>query len=200
MEDSGNIVNEPAVKYYQYISPEEYLAEERKGTEKHEYYRGEIFAMSGASKEHNEVYSNVFTDIGYKLKGKGCKPYGSDFRVHIPKNTLYTYPDIIIVCGKPELTDEKSDTLTNPSVIIELLSKSTRNYDKGEKFTLYRDIDSLKEYILIDTEKIHVEKHVRQADNSWQLTDYKQMKNSFTIESVQISLSLKDVYEGVSFK
>jgi Uma2 family endonuclease len=194
-----NIVKEAALQYH-YTSPEAYLEQERIATEKHEYYKGEIFAMSGASKENNEIYSNVFTDIGHKLKGKGCKPYGSDFRLHIPKNTLYTYPDIIIICGKPILTDEKFDTVTNPSVIIELLSKATRNYDKGEKFTLYRDIDSLREYILIDTEKTYVEKHIRNDNNSWQLTDYRSQGDSFTIDTVQISLLLKDIYDGVSFK
>ena len=193
-----NIVNEPALKYNN-ISAEEYLKQERAATEKHEYYQGEIFAMSGASKEHNEIFSNFFGDIAHQLKGKGCKPYGSDFRVHIPKNTLYTYPDIIIVCGEPEFTDDKMDTVTNPSVIVEILSKSTRNYDKGEKFTLYRDITTLKEYILVDTEKIHVEKHIRHADNSWQLTDYRYIEEYFTIDCVQISLLLKDIYDGVFF-
>jgi len=193
-----NIVKEPALQY-NYISQEEYLELERTATEKHEYYQGEIFAMSGASLEHNAIFSNLFGEIAHRLKGKNCKPFGSDLRIHIPKNTLYTYPDITIICGKPELTDDKFDTTTNPSVIIELLSKSTRNYDKGEKFTLYRDIDSLKEYILVDTEKIHVEKHLRHADNSWQLTDYKSLDKSFSIETVNVTLSLRDVYEGLSF-
>lgn len=113
---------------------------------------------------------------------------------------MYTYPDITIVCGPPEFSDDKIDTVINPSVIVEILSKSTRNYDKGEKFTLYRDIDSLKEYILIDTEKIHVEKHIRHADNSWQLTDYRSVEGYFTIDTVQISILLKDVYDGVRFE
>ena len=199
MDNPGNIIQEPALKY-NYISPEEYLEQEMAAVEKHEYYRGEVFGMSGASREHNEIYSNIFTDIGSKLKGKGCKPYGSDFRVHIPKNTLYTYPDIIIICGDPELIDEKFGTVTNPSVIFELLSHSTRNYYKGEKFTLYRDIGSLKEYILVDTERIHVEKHIRREDNSWVLTDYRSLDEFFTIETVQVSLLLKDVYDGVTFE
>ena len=92
--------------------------------------------MSGASKEHNEIFSYFFGDIAHQLKGKGCKLYGSDFGVHIPKNSLYTYPDITIICGRPEVTDDKMDSVINPAVIIELLSKSTRNYDMGEKFTL----------------------------------------------------------------
>ena len=193
-----NIVEEPAVKY-NYVSQEAYLETEREALEKHEYYQGEIFAMSGASVRHNRLFSNLFIDIGIKLKGKGCIPYGSDLRIHIPKNTLYTYPDISIICGDANLTDDKFDTATNPSVIIELLSKSTCNYDKGEKFTLYRDINSLQEYILIDTEKIYVEKHIRNADNSWQLTDYKSIENSFTISTIQLSFLLKDIYEGLSF-
>ena len=194
-----NIVKEPALQY-NYISAEEYLAQERTATEKHEYYQGEIFAMSGASIAHNEILSNLFGEIAHRLKGKDCKPYGSDLRIHVPKNTLYTYPDISIICGNPVLTDNKLDTATNPAVIIELLSKSTRNYDKGEKFTLYRDIDSLKEYILVDTEKIHVEKHLRYADNSWQLTDYKTVEDSFTVETIHLSFLLKDIYEGVAFE
>jgi Uma2 family endonuclease len=194
-----NIVEEPAVKY-NYVSQEAYLEAEREALEKHEYYKGEVFAMSGASKEHNRIFTNFFGELSYKLKGKGCLPYGSDLRIHIPKNTLYTYPDISIICGEMELTDDKFDTATNPSVIIELLSNSTRNYDKGEKFTLYRDIISLQEYILIDTEKIHVEKHIRHADNSWQLTDYKSLENSFTISTIQLSFMLKDIYEGISFE
>ena len=193
-----NIVEEPAVKY-NYVSQETYLETERGALEKHEYYQGEIFAMSGASAKHNRVFTNLFGELSYKLKGKGCVPYGSDLRIHIPKNTLYTYPDISIICGEMELTDDKFDTATNPSVIIELLSHSTRNYDKGEKFTLYRDMLSLQEYILIDTEKIYVEKHIRNADNSWQLTDYKSIENSFTISTIQLSFLLMDIYEGISF-
>ena len=193
-----NELKEPAVKY-DFVSQEEYLEAERAALEKHEYYQGEIFAMSRASLKHNTIFSNFFGDLSYKLKGKGCRPYGSDLRIHIPKNTLYTYPDISIICGDPDLTDDKFDTATNPSVIIELLSKSTRGYDMGEKFTLYRDIDSLQEYILIDAEKIYAEKHIRNADNSWQLTDYRSLNDSFEITTVNLVFLLKDIYEAVSF-
>ncbi len=194
-----NEVKEPAPKYDRFTA-EEYLEMEREALDKHEYYQGEIFAMSGASIPHNFIFSNVFGDLCIKLKGKSCRPFGSDFRVHIPKNTLFTYPDITIVCGKEEVVDDDvSDNLLNPSVTIELLSKSTRNYDKGKKFTLYQDIDSFKEYILIDTEKVHVERYIRNADNSWSLSEYKNIEDSFTIATVNITVQLKDVYEGVSF-
>ena len=197
--EKEGMVKEPAVKY-NFVSAEEYLAAERVALEKHEYYQGEIFAMSGALHGHNEIFSNLFVDIGAKLKGKNCKPYGSDLRIHIPKNTLFTYPDITIICGKMDLTDDHFDTATNPSVIIEILSKSTRNYDKGEKFTLYRDIQTLQEYILVDTEKLHVERHIRNADNTWQLTDFKSLEDSVTIPSIDVSVSLKDIYDGVTFE
>lgn len=183
-----------------YISEQDYLEAEREAFEKHEYYKGEIFAMSGASFPHNKIFSNIFGELAWKLKGKKCIPFGSDLRIHIPTNSLYTYPDISIICGEMELTDDKFDTATNPSVIIELLSPSTRDYDKGSKFTLYRDIETLKEYIQIDSTKIFVEKFIRHADNSWLLTEYKLLTDVFSISTVDINLTLTDIYEGVKYE
>lgn len=193
-----NEVKEAAPKY-NFISPEEYLEQERKATEKHEYYQGEVFAMSGTSLEHVIISRNVMIELGNKLKGKSCQPFGSDLRMHIPPNTLYTYPDLSIICGKPELTDEHFDTATNPTVLIEILSPSTRNYDMGIKFKLYRDIPTLKEYILVDSENVYVEKHMRQADNSWLLSEIKNAGDILKIESIQVTLALSDIYEGISF-
>lgn len=195
-----NIVNESVIEH-DYISSEEYLDIERTSLEKHEYYEGKVSSMRNAfTIKHHVIYSNTLCEIGQKLKGTNFEIFGSNFRLYVPKIEFYTYPDMTIVRGKVLVKDDgESDNLMNPSVIIELLSPSTRNYDMGEKFTLYRDIDSLQEYILIDTEKIYAEKHLRNADNSWQLTDYKSIDNSFTIDTVQISLSLKDVYADVSF-
>lgn len=194
-----NVAQEPALKY-NYISPEEYLERERLALEKHEYYQGEVFAMSGASLHHNKIFANLFTDIGFKLKGKSCQPFGSDLRIHIPKNTLYTYPDISIVCDKPETTDDSFDTITNPSVIFELLSPSTRNYDLGQKFNLYRAIGTLQEYILVDTEGVYVQKHIRNADNSWQLTEYSSLESSFEISTIKLTVLLSDIYNGIIFE
>jgi len=153
--------------------------------------------MSGASIPHNITAMNCYIDLGTKLKGKNCKPFGSDLRIHIPKNTLYTYPDISIICGAIETTDDKFDTVINPSVIIEILSESTKNYDKGGKFTLYREIESLKEYILIDSEVVMVEKFIKNEDNSWQLTEYKKLEDFFTIDTVLIKMELTTIYDGV---
>ncbi len=180
-----------------YVSEKDYLDKERLAVEKHEYFKGEIFAMSGASIAHNKIAINSISDIFIKLKGKKCQPFGSDLRIHIPKNTLFTYPDISIVCDEIETTDDKFDTITNPSVLIEILSPSARNYDKGEKFTLYREIDSLQEYILIDSERIMVEKFIRNSDNSWQLTEYRTIEQSFSIATVGIEMFLLDIYDGV---
>ncbi|MEO7767893.1 MAG: Uma2 family endonuclease [Ferruginibacter sp.] len=183
-----------------YISEQDYLEAERKAFEKHEYYKGEIFAMGGASFAHNKIFSNLFGELAVKLKGKTCKPYGSDLRIHIPSNTLYTYPDISIICGKEESTDDQFDTATNPSVIIEILSKSTRDYDKGSKFTLYRAIETLKEYILVDSTNISVEKFIRNADNSWQFTEYSSLTEMVSIKTVEVNFYLSDVYEAVEFE
>jgi Uma2 family endonuclease len=184
----------PEIKYF---TEKEYLEIERSALDKHEFYKGEIFAMSGASIPHNIIAMNCYIDLGTKLKGKNCNPFGSDLRIHIPKNTLYTYPDISIICGDIETTDDKFDTVTNPSVIIEILSESTKNYDKGGKFTLYREIESLKEYILIDSEAVMVEKFIKNVDNSWQLTEYKKLEDFFTIDTVAIKMELTTIYAGV---
>jgi len=193
-----NEVKEPAPKY-NYVSQEEYLAMERASEQKHEYFKGEVFAMSGASNEHNDINYNINRLVAPFLHGKGCKLYGSDFRIHIPENTLYTYPDFTIVCGKTETTEVYTDNLTNPAVIIEILSKSTMDYDRGTKFNLYRSIKTLKEYILIDSTKISVEHFLKQQDNSWNLTEFKELTDSFTVSTISLTLLLQDIYEDVSF-
>lgn len=194
-----NEVKEPAAKY-NYISAEDYLAIERESKEKHEYFEGEVFAMAGASIPHNDIAHNINGIIIPFLKGKNCKLYGSDLRIHIPVNTLYTYPDFSIVCGKPETTDLFADNLTNPAVIIEILSKSTKGYDKGVKFGLYRSIKTLKEYITIDSTKISVELYSKQEDGKWLLSEFKQLTESFVIATIDVTFQLKDVYEDVGIE
>lgn len=191
-----NEVKEPALKY-PFISPEDYLAMERSATEKHEYFKGEVFAMSGASLEHNRIFHNIYGQLFTHLKGKDCTPYGSDLRIHIPANSLYTYPDISIICGTPELTDEWSDTITNPAVIIEILSKSTADYDRGGKFTLYRSIQSLKEYILIDSTQTCIEIFTKQFNEHWLLSEYKKLTDIVEVKTISFQLLLQEVYTDV---
>jgi Uma2 family endonuclease len=183
-----------------HVTLQEFLNMERNSTEKHEYFKGDIFAIGGASISHNIISVNCLTEIKNALKGKKCRPYGSDLRIHIPKNTLYTYPDISIICGEIETIDDKFDTATNPSVIIEILPPSKKNYDKGQKFDLYRDIDTLKEYILIDSEKYMVEKFHRNDDNSWFLTEYKNIESNFFIDTIGVEMELSSIYSDVQFQ
>ena len=182
-----------------YFSEVEYLEFERNSNIKHEYFHGEIFAMSGASMPHNEIASNCLFELKSKLKGKPCRPYGSDLRINIPHNTLYTYPDLSIICNKPELIDNEEDTYTNPTIIVEILSPSTRNYDLGGKFLLYKQIATLKEYILIDSESVQVIKYSRNDNNSWLVTEINSVDNILQLNSVQIELHLVDIYENVKF-
>jgi Uma2 family endonuclease len=193
-----NEVKEPAPKY-NYVSPQEYLEMERISDVKHEYFKGEVFAMSGASWEHNVIVKNINTLILPFLKGKPCDMFGSDLRIHIPENTLYTYPDLSIICGKSETTDKEKDTVIRPSVLIEVLSKSTKDYDRGTKFTLYRNITTLKEYILIDSTSVCIEIYRRLPDNSWQLTEFKKLSDDFHISTIGLTLFLKDIYDDINF-
>jgi Uma2 family endonuclease len=192
-----NEVKEPAPKY-NYISPEQYLEIERTSEEKHEYFKGEVFLMSGASLAHNDIAYNINRIIAPFLHGKGCKLYGSDFRIYVPENSLFTYPDFSIVCGKAETPDTYTDNLTNPALIIEILSKSSKDYDRGTKFNLYRTIKTLKEYLLIDSTSMSVELYVRQTDNSWLLKEFRQLTETFFISSIGLTLGLNDIYEDVN--
>jgi Uma2 family endonuclease len=154
--------------------------------------------MSGAGFAHNLIFVNVLTKLAIGLKGNPCQPFGSDMRTHIPKNTLFTYPDISIYCG--EINQLNEDTFLYPSVIIEILSPSTRNYDRGEKFKLYRDIPALKEYILIDTKTIGIEVFRVNALNRWELEEYKKAGDMLSIQTVHLSIPLNEIYEKVKFK
>ncbi len=190
-------VRDPLVVYNKSkLSVEEYLQFEKASRDKHEYFKGEIFAMAGAGARHNVIFSNLFGDLAYRLKGKPCKPYGSDLRVHIPENSLFTYPDISIICGEIIPSQVDADTAVQPTVIIEILSPSTRNYDQGIKFKLYREIPTLKEFITIDSESIGIEAYRINSQGNWELKDYRSIDETLTIPSVGLSLSLKEVYEG----
>ncbi|MBK8054899.1 MAG: Uma2 family endonuclease [Saprospiraceae bacterium] len=180
------------------VSELEYLELEINSVEKHEYYQGEIFAMAGATVEHNRIASNTFVELGSGLKNKNCVPYNSDLRIHAQTNSLYTYPDISVICGEVEKLDNVFDTVTNPTVLIEILSESTRDYDRGTKFMLYRDIASLREYLVIDsTGSIHAEKYFKESNNEWILREYKSLDDTFKLESLDVDLNMADIYRGV---
>ena len=181
-----------------FITPEEYLRMERASEIKHEYYNGEIFAMSGASENHNIVVGSTYSALYGQLRKRPCQIYPSDMRVRIPATGLYTYPDISVVCGTPEFEDDGVDTLINPTIIIEVLSSSTEQYDRGRKFQHYRTIDSLQEYILIAQDGVRIEHFARQG-NQWILTDAKTINSVLSLPSIECTLALSDVYEKVNF-
>src|SRR4028118_400920 len=139
-----------------YITPEEYLVFERQAEYKNEYFDGEIFAMVGASRKHNLITTNITRELSQQLKNKPCEVYSSDMRVRIPNANIYTYADLTVVCGEPKFEDAQFDTLLNPALIVEVLSKSTASYDRSQKFAFYRTIESLTDYILVAQDTIHV--------------------------------------------
>jgi len=191
-------VKEPAVAYgKQKVSIEEYLEMEQSSIEKHEYYKGEIFAMSGAKMPHNTISKNLLGTLFTKLKGKKCQPYGSDVRIHIESNTLFAYPDISIICDEVITRNNDDFNVLNPVVIIEILSQSTKNYDRGEKFKLYRDIPTLKEYILIDSESIHIETFRLNEKNHWELEEYNFVAEELYVKAINEKILIADIYEGV---
>lgn len=194
-------VREPAVAYgKQKFSIQEYLEMENASMEKHEYYKGEIFAMSGAKVPHNTIHKNLLGRMFIKLDGKKCQPYSSDVRVHIESNTLFTYPDISIICGELITLNNDEYNVLNPTVIIEILSKSTKNYDRGEKFKLYRDIPTLKEYILVDSENIHIEAFRLNESNHWELEEYDLIGEELYIKAIDERISIAEVYQGVKIE
>lgn len=189
-------IKEPAHVYHKkFYSIEEYLQMENEALEKHEYYKGEIFAMSGAGNRHNIISINIIVSLAISLKGKSCQPFGSDMRIHIPQNTLFTYPDISVICGDIINPGEDENSATNPTVIIEILSPSTRNYDRGVKFMLYRAIPTLKEYILVEAESIHAEHFAINKEGLWQLKEYSSEDDRLILESINVNLFLKDIYD-----
>ncbi len=180
------------------IAPAEYLELERKSASKNEYLKGEVFAMTGASLRHNLIAGNIFAELKQQLKQTDCKVLMSDMRVAAPGATLYTYPDVVVVCGEVRLEDEQFDTLLNPCLIIEVLSKSTAAYDQAIKFGYYRTIESLTEYLLVAQDKRLVTQYVKQPDSRWLLTDIHGLESRIELAAVQCTLALSEVYDRVS--
>ena len=188
-------IREPAVAYgKKKFTIEEYLEYENASPQKHEYLRGEMFLMSGASIIHNVIFSNLFIGLGIHLRGKSCRPYGSDLRVHIPENTLFTYPDITIICRQLTAWNKDPRTFVLPNIIIEILSPSTKNYYRNDKFALYKDIPSLKEYIMVDSESVKIEAWHIDADKQWVLEEYKSVDETLRMPTIELSLPLSEIY------
>ena len=177
----------------------EYLAFERSSESKHEFFDGELFAMTGGTPAHSLIASNFIREAGNALKDRPCVVYTSDLRVKVNATGLYTYPDVTIVCGEQKFDDDQRDTLINPTIVVEVLSKSTASYDRGPKSKHFRKIDSLQALILIEQDSPVVEVYRRQSDGKWILSDATELTESIAIEPIGISIPLAEIYRNVTF-
>lgn len=180
-------------------TPAEYLELEEKAEFRSEYRNGEIVAMAGGTTNHNQISGNVYANLKFSLKGQDYRVYISDVRLWIPPNRQYTYPDVMLIQGEPVYLENTTSTVINPRLIVEVLSKSTGNYDRSEKFDYYRSIPTLQEYILIDQSCHHVLQYVKTSPTQWLLTDYSQADEIVNLGSVDLALSLNDIYDRVNF-
>lgn len=181
-----------------FLTPEEYLAKERKALTKSEYRDGRRQAMPGASRKHNLITANTLVELHIQLRNRVCEVYPSDMRVKVSSAGLYTYPDVVVVCDEPHFEDSHFDTLLNPTVLIEVLSPSTAAYDRGEKFASYQKLDSLCEYVLISQDRVRVEHYLRQ-EQAWNLTEFHSLSDVFRLVSIECELSLRAIYAKVQF-
>jgi Uma2 family endonuclease len=187
-----------SVSEFPRFTPEQYLALERKASFKSEYNNGFIWAMAGASDEHNTISMNLAGGIWSQLKGRPCKVYGSDMRVCVNPSGLYTYPDVTAVCGERKFLEDKRDTLLNPTMIAEVLSPTTEAYDRGGKFAQFRRLPSLHEYVLIAQDEVLVERCKRKGEE-WVLKEFRSLDELLRLESINCEISLRDIYAKVEF-
>ncbi len=194
-------VNEPAPEYYPKMTPIEFLQWERAQECKHEYAGGQIFSMAGASVNHNRILSNVIGNVWNHLQGKECNIYPSDLRVAVKSKDSFFYPDATIVCGELQFDDENiKDTVKNPAVIFEILSPSTEDYDIGKKLFFYMQIDSLKQYFIVDSRNIHLRIITKMENGTWKFSELTNKTDTLLINCIQLEVSLGAIYEGISLK
>ncbi len=179
------------------ITAEEYLEAERHAETKHEYFSGEVFAMEGASRKHVLVVKNLVVALDRQLRGGPCDVYPSDMRVKVDPTGLYTYPDIAVVCGEPRLEDDNFDTLLNPVLLVEVLSPSTEDYDRGRKAEHYRRLESLQEYVLASQEEPLIQRQQRQSGGDWLLSDFRGLDTLVELASIGCVLELAEIYRNV---
>ena len=186
------------------ISVNEYFTQEDDAVQKSEYFDGEVFAMAGGTLNHNRITINLVSLLNAKFQGKKCEVFASDLKIQVKKDYHFTYPDVSVVCGEPEFYEERKDTICNPIVIIEVLSDSTMNYDRGSKFSAYRSIKTLTDYILVEQNTVHIELFYNEQDQKsnnrvWSLKEYFDKENILYINSIRTQLLLEEIYKRVVF-
>src|SRR5689334_2786280 len=180
------------------MTPAEYLEIERKAEFKSEYIAGRMYAMSGVSRRHSLIAGNLYREISSQFRGRNCEAHIADMRVNISPTGMYTYPDLVAVCGEARFEDAAVDTLLNPTVIIEVLSPSTEAYDRGEKFANYRRLETLREYVLIAQEQLRIE-HYRREGSEWVLTEISDPEGTLNLPSIDCHISVSAIYEKIDF-
>ena len=180
-------------------TPEEYLALEVESDVRHEYLNGEIREMAGGTTNHNEIITNLCVALKPRLRKENYRLFTENVRVWIEKYRVYTYPDVMVIADEPIYHGKGTTTVINPCLIMEVASKSTKNYDQGDKFDYYRGLSSLQEYILVEQSRIHVLQHTKTNDNQWLLTEYEEDSQEFSLSILPLSLALNEIYEGVDF-
>jgi Uma2 family endonuclease len=181
-----------------FLTPEQYLEIEDHAEYKSEYYNGEMFAMAGAGRAHNLLVARLVSELDHQLRKGPCEVYPSDMRVRMDATGLYTYPDVVVVCGEPQFLTGKETTLLNPKLIAEVLSDSTEAYDRGRKFEHYQSLDSLDSYILVASDRMHVDLYTRTGGNQWTLQSAGRPEETLELPSIGCRIALADLYEKVT--
>lgn len=183
-----------------YFTPEEYLTLEEAAEDKSEYLDGEIIPMTGGSTNHNQISGNLYIALSLALKKQNYRIFMGDVRLWMTKKRIYTYPDVMVIPGKPEYYNNRKDTVINPQVIIEVLSKSTKSYDRSDKFQFYQTLPTFQEYILIDQSRIYVEQYCKLANKRWSYSQYDEEDTALVFDFFQVEVPLADMYEKVDFE
>ncbi len=182
-----------------FYSPEDYFAMEEEAEYRSEYFRGELFAMAGGTPNHNRLTLDFANLLNTALKGRTCEAFASDLRIQIDKEKHYAYPDVAVICGEIVFAENRKDTVCNPVLIAEILSDSTKDYDRGSKFTAYRNIRTLREYVLIAQDRVHIEHFSKESGGIWRLREYFNPEEMLILESLGVSLLIREIYSRVSF-
>ncbi|MEO6391100.1 MAG: Uma2 family endonuclease [Pyrinomonadaceae bacterium] len=182
-----------------FLTEEEYLAFERQSEFKHEFFNGEVFAMTGVRRAHARIATNLSTSLDNQLRDATCNVYSGDLRVKVPSTGLYTYPDLIVTCGEEKFADDEFDTLLNPIVLIEILSSSTEAYDRGRKFENYQAIESFREYVLVSQTARRIEHYLRESGSEWHYREIREAGSKIRLPTIECELNLDEVYAKVVF-
>jgi len=182
------------------FTEEQYLAIEESSEERHEFFEGEMFAMSGGTAAHARLQTDIVAELASRVDHRSCEAFGPDMRIQIQATGLYTYPDASVICGGTRFADASQTSVLNPTVVVEVLSPSTESYDRGKKFQHYRQIESLRDYVLISQNEVLVEHYTRQADGTWTLRDHARRDDELKLDTIGISIPLTAIYRRVEFE